>query len=124
DVVFRSIAGTFFFAAEEAIRDLYVTGVLACALPIDRPADHGDTAVFLPTNQVAVTPGHDQPEDRRVEVRLLEQPGEDVGGEVTDADHRQLARPGERLPQVDADQKAADQAWPPGHGDAIDLLPA
>ena len=71
-----------------------------------------------------MAPGHDQSEDRRAEVRLLEQPGEDMGGEVTDADHRQLARPGDRLPQVDADQKAADQAWPPGHGDAIDLLPA
>src|SRR2546430_8002621 len=91
---------------------------------IDRPADHRDAAVLLPSDQVTVAPGHDQSEDRRAEVRLLEQPGEDMGGEVTDADHRQLARPGDRLPEVDAHQKAADQARPPGHSDTIDLLPA
>src|SRR5207248_6892557 len=91
---------------------------------IDRPADHRDAAVLLPSDQVAVTAGHDQSEDRWPEIRLLEQGGEDMGGQMTDADHRQFARPRDRLSEVDADQKAADQAWPPGYGDAIDLLPA
>ena len=68
--------------------------------------------------------GYDQAEDRRVEVRLLEQRGEDMGGEVADPDHRQLARPGDRLPEVDADEQAAHKTRTPGHGDTVDLLPA
>src|SRR5215471_19877106 len=34
----------FFFQAEDGIRDLYVTGVQTCALPISTTADAGSTA--------------------------------------------------------------------------------
>src|SRR5438132_10389369 len=94
------------------------SGIIEC------PADHADAAVRMPSDQVAVAAGYDQAEDRRVEVRLLEQRGEDMGGEVADPDHRQLARPGDRLPEVDADEQATNQAGAPGYGDTVDLLPA
>jgi len=44
--------------------------------------------------------------------------------QVTDADDRQLARPGNRLSHVDPDQQAAHESGAAGHRDAIDLLPA
>src|SRR5204863_6638292 len=51
----------FFFQAEDGIRDLYVTGVQTCALPISRgalrcdyPADRGDRAPSTPS-RVATT---------------------------------------------------------------------
>src|SRR2546425_13241665 len=40
---------------------------------IDRPADHRYAAVLLPSDQAAVTAGHDQPEDRRLIVPPLPQ---------------------------------------------------
>src|SRR6266496_6273365 len=39
-----SIVPFFFFQAEDGIRDLYVTGVQTCALPICRPHSPGQRA--------------------------------------------------------------------------------
>ena len=68
--------------------------------------------------------GHHQAKRRRTEVWFLELGGEDMGRQVADTDHRQLARPGDRLPEIDAHQQAANQARASGHGDTVDLLPA
>src|SRR5438874_7177668 len=77
---------TLFFQAEDGIRDLYVTGVQTCALPIslhryftNAPADTGgDSSKFLAMNlsmeqQIAETVavcdlvrGHKRSEERRV----------------------------------------------------------
>src|SRR5690349_22668242 len=37
----RSVKLSFFFQAEDGIRDLYVTGVQTCALPIFQLSDNG-----------------------------------------------------------------------------------
>ena len=47
-----------------------------------------------------------------------------MGRQVADANDREAARPGDRLPQVDADQQAADQPGPARYAHGIDLLPA
>jgi hypothetical protein len=70
--------------------------------------DHLDVAVGQPADQVAVSAGDHEPQHWRLQVRVLEQSREDVGGEMADPQHRQPARPGNRLPQVDTDQQAAD----------------
>src|SRR5271165_1976564 len=58
---------TFFFQAEDGIRDFHVTGVQTCALPIyggepgadaaDRPAVHGDPVVWRAADGAASAPG-------------------------------------------------------------------
>src|SRR2546421_665728 len=88
------------------------------------PSDHRDAAVRLPADEVAVATRHDEPQHRGPELRLLELRGEDVGSQMADADHRQLAGPGDRLGQVDPDEQAADQARAARHRDSIHLLPA
>src|SRR5438874_5172480 len=45
----RNSACLFFFQAEDGIRDLYVTGVQTCALPISRAAGDSGTAYILST---------------------------------------------------------------------------
>src|SRR2546421_8856970 len=41
--------GVFFFQAEDGIRDLIVTGVQTCALPISRKITAAATSVVVPT---------------------------------------------------------------------------
>src|SRR2546430_9923171 len=46
----------FFFQAEDGIRDLTVTGVQTCALPICRSVNRSMPWVTLPSVSLAVTP--------------------------------------------------------------------
>src|SRR5438128_3247498 len=96
---------------------------LPCCI-VEGAANHRDVAVLLAADKVAVPARHHEAEQRRTQLRLLKLSGEDVSGQVTDADDRQFARPGNRLRHVDPDQQAAHQAGTAGHGDRIDLLPA
>src|SRR5690349_24986133 len=48
----------FFFQAEDGIRDLYVTGVQTCALPISLHARQHAEPVHRPTNDQPETPAH------------------------------------------------------------------
>src|SRR5690349_22218600 len=49
----------FFFQAEDGIRDLYVTGVQTCALPISRPTPTPIpfTSMFTSTITMTMSPG-------------------------------------------------------------------
>src|SRR6202158_1244463 len=47
---------------------------------VARAADHGDLPVRLPTDQVAVTAGDDQPQHRRGGGVILQPPPRDTGG--------------------------------------------
>src|SRR6266576_3593611 len=61
---------------------------------VARPSDHADAAILLPADQVAVPARHHQPEQRWTEFGRFELGGENMSRQVTDADDRQLARPG------------------------------
>src|SRR2546422_7973887 len=43
----------FFFQAEDGIRDVAVTGVQTCALPISQVLEHGETAWLVPPGNPA-----------------------------------------------------------------------
>src|SRR5216683_3398380 len=61
----------FFFQAEDGIRDLIVTGVQTCALPISgagHEADHPGDQERLPAEHVAELPGHRDDNGRRDQV--------------------------------------------------------
>src|SRR5690349_22032033 len=48
----RDLKGGFFFQAEDGIRDLYVTGVQTCALPISTaPLSNSPSTFFTPTGR-------------------------------------------------------------------------
>src|SRR5207248_1406681 len=73
------------------------------------PSNHVNGAVCTPADEVAVTARHHETQHRRTELRFFQLAGEDVRREVTDTNNRKLARPGDRLGDVDADQQATDQ---------------
>src|SRR2546429_2326084 len=72
-----SVAGSFFFQAEDGIRDVAVTGVQTCALPISStiPTQCTDTATAVtltPTPSVtAFAPDFAAPRARRASLALL-----------------------------------------------------
>src|SRR6266496_3600753 len=112
----------FFFQAEDGIRDLYVTGVQTCALPIYR-ADHQDLAADLRLELVRCAGGRDPAAVDHDDVvgelvGLLhvlggEHDRDAVADQVPDHPPQVAAapgvQPGGRLVQVD-DPRAADQA--------------
>src|SRR5690606_39533043 len=70
---------SFFFRAEDGIRDFHVTGVQTCALPISgppRPARGGGARVRLPgVARLELRHGPDDPRQRRRDRGGLAEPG-------------------------------------------------
>src|SRR5690606_14413395 len=70
---------SFFFRAEDGIRDFHVTGVQTCALPIagpPRPARGGGARVRLPgVARLELRHGPDDPRQRRRDRGGLAEPG-------------------------------------------------
>src|SRR5204862_5866846 len=62
----------FFFQAEDGIRDLYVTGVQTCALPISSRDFHSDTSMMVPSRErmIVGTRSLTSPSLRKVGTRL------------------------------------------------------
>src|SRR5947209_18978971 len=51
----------FFFQAEDGIRDIGVTGVQTCALPISLPHEVAPAATPEPSQYCVITPDHNSP---------------------------------------------------------------
>src|SRR5256886_5783374 len=99
-VLFRSYHGDllflfFFFQAEDGIRDLTVTGVQTCALPISRPwrSTSYDDMDDPPSAQALE---HGQQAGKRVTLQLA--PGDQLVGDLADRPRRR---------RVDERQEAA-----------------
>src|SRR5215203_137510 len=95
----------FFFQAEDGIRDIGVTGVQTCALPICRPRGEQRVPAAQPMfRQALLAPG--------LENRVLRATVETVGGEDRNAE---VTRP-ERVVPVSATLHLAERVYgePPG----------
>ena len=71
-----------------------------------------------------VPAGDDQRDNRRLEIRLLQERGLDVAFEMIDADQRHAQRPSDRFRRGDADHERADETRPDGHCNGIDIAHA
>src|SRR6266576_3712057 len=69
------LSSLFFFQAEDGIRDLYVTGVQTCALPISQRPHHVVTAVAVPVSWLEPAPLNVGREDRLECVEVAAAPG-------------------------------------------------
>src|SRR5690349_23026063 len=76
----------FFFQAEDGIRDLYVTGVQTCALPISRPTTCWATAFTVPsppaattTRSVAMAASTAEPRSTPGSIRTTSASGREIG---------------------------------------------
>src|SRR5256712_1741403 len=97
----------FFFQAEDGIRDLIVTGVQTCALPICRSARRRHRADRLPAAEERQSPGATHHRDRRLALFGERRPG--VGQPRPGAGSKQRSRSADR-PARGQRRHAADGA--------------
>ena len=115
----RSMAGPARISEPQQLCDLVVR------LPrriVAGTADQLITSWPVDEIQAGVPAGHDQHRRRERQLAMRKRERLDVPGQVVNRDHRNAARPGERLGERDADQQRSDQARPLRHGDRVDVV--
>jgi len=88
---------------------------------VDRAAEVAEDAVLPHRDDRGVPARHDQREQRRLQLAVLELRCLDVGTQVVDAEQRHVVRQGHALRGRHADQQCPDQPGARGHRDRVDV---